>query len=145
MKKLRFIRIAVSFLLWLPVTLYAQSAKDTLISHPWFKIKKINEHILRIADGEIDNIYLIEGKDSALLIDTGIGAANLRDFIKSITSLPVIVVNTHSHPDHSGSNYQFSTVHAHPDDFDMIRFFGTPTMRKNMVKNMMRNPLPDSL
>ncbi len=30
-----------------------------------------------LSDNNIDNIYLIEGKDSALLIDTGIGAAAL--------------------------------------------------------------------
>jgi glyoxylase-like metal-dependent hydrolase (beta-lactamase superfamily II) len=114
-------------------------------NHPWFKSKKINEHVWQIADGEIDNIYLIEGRDSALLIDTGIGAADLNSFIKTLTRRPLIIINTHSHPDHSGSNYQFKKVNAHPDDFNMLRFFGTNQMRKNITKNMMRNPLPDSL
>ena len=76
--------------------------------HPWLKATKINEKTWRIADGDIDNIYLLEGKDSALLIDTGIGVVDLHLFIKSITSLPIIVVNTHSHPDHSGSNKTYS-------------------------------------
>lgn len=114
-------------------------------SNPWFRSMKINDHVWHIADGEIDNIYLIEGRDSALLIDTGIGAANLNAFVKKLTNLPVIVVNTHSHPDHSGSNNQFKKVSAHPDDFNMLKFFGTSEMRRNITKNMIGNPLPDSL
>jgi glyoxylase-like metal-dependent hydrolase (beta-lactamase superfamily II) len=115
------------------------------IEHPWFKLMKINENVWRISDRDIDNIYLITGRDSALLIDSGIGAANLARFVKSITNLPLIIVNTHSHPDHSGSNHQFSKVHAHPDDFNMLRFFGTKAMRTGTDKAMDRNPLPDSL
>ena len=98
-----------------------------------------------ISDGDIDNIYLIEGRDSALLIDTGIGAADLNLFLKSISPLPVIIINTHSHPDHSGSNQQFAKVYAHPDDFNMLRFFGTPEMRRNTMKMMGGSRVPDSL
>jgi hydroxyacylglutathione hydrolase len=116
-----------------------------ITSHPWFKTKQINANVWRISDGDVDNIYLIAGRDSALLIDCGIGAANLKEYVKSITKLPLIVINTHSHPDHSGSNNQFAVVHAHPNDFDMLRFFGTSAMRTNTIKAMVRNPLPDSL
>src|SRR6187549_2649383 len=93
--------LMVVLLVCLVFQLHAQAPSE----HPWFKAKRINEKVWHIADGNIDNIYLIEGRDSALLIDTGIGGANLPAFIKSLTSLPVIVVNSHSHPDHSGSNY----------------------------------------
>lgn len=120
-------------------------AQSQTTEHPWFKIKKINENVWRIADGQIDNIYLIAGSDSALLIDTGVGPANLKDFVKSITHLPLIVINTHSHPDHSGSNNQFSKVHAHPDDFNMLRFFGTNAMRSSTIKNMVPDQLLDSI
>ena len=34
------------------------------------------------------------GAKQALLVDTGIGAAKLNDFVKTLTRLPVIVVNT---------------------------------------------------
>src|SRR5688572_23045533 len=114
-------------------------------AHPWFRLEKINDKVWRIADGDIDNIYLIQGKDSALLIDNGTGAANLRDYIKSITTLPLIVVNTHSHPDHTGSINQFEKIHAHPDDFEMIRFFSTKEMRANLAVTMGLNRVPDSL
>lgn len=104
--------------------------------HPWFKVKKINAHVWRISDNDIDNIYLIVGRDSALLIDNGVGAVNLRDFIPTLTKLPLIVVNTHAHPDHTGSNHQFTRVRAHIDEIEGIRFFGTKEMRANMAKSM---------
>lgn len=128
-------------LLIVPFCIQAQSEHN----HPWFKAFKIRENVWRISDGDIDNIYLIEGKDSALLIDGGIGVADLNKFIKSFTSLPLINVNTHSHPDHSGSNPQFSKVFAHPSDFDMLRFFGSYSRRSNTIKAMVGKPLPDSV
>ena len=132
-----------AFVLFLAAHFYCQA--QPYAQHPWFKVKKINEKVWRIFDGDIDNIYLIEGRDSALLIDTGIGAADLNLFLKSITPLPVIIINTHSHPDHSGSNHQFAKVYAHPDDFKMLRFFGTPEMRRNTMKMMGGSRVPDSL
>ena len=135
---------ALTMVLFLVSRTYSQT-QTSYSNHPWFKVEKINEKVWRINDGDIGNIYLIEGRDSALLIDTGIGSANLNAFINILTSLPVIVVNSHSHPDHSGSNHQFAKVYAHPDDFNMLRFFGTPDMRRNTTNAMGGGRVPDSL
>lgn len=51
--------------------------------------------------------YLLLGKAKALVIDTGEHTYNLRKYISSITNLPLIVANTHSHFDHTGNDYQF--------------------------------------
>lgn len=145
MKKIALLLLGNTLLLvLLTIPVYPQSSTTSNL-HPWFKVNKIYERVWQIADGEVDNIYLIEGRDSAMLIDTGLGAANLRDFVKTIMPLPLIVVNTHSHPDHTGSSYQFSKVHAHPDDFEMIRFFSDKENRKNINNNMIAVPVPDSL
>jgi hydroxyacylglutathione hydrolase len=66
------------------------------------------------------NMYVVEGKDSALIIDTGFGSSDAKAYIQTLTKLPLIVVNTHGHGDHSGSNSQFSKVYLHPDDFYMV-------------------------
>jgi len=66
------------------------------------------------------NIYLVEGKDSALLIDTGYGYGDLKAYVKTLTKLPLIVVNTHGHGDHNGNNSQFSKIYAHSADFNML-------------------------
>lgn len=117
----------------------------TTVTHPWFKVDKLREGVWRISERDVDNMYLIAGRDSAMLIDTGLGVANLRDFVKTITPLPLIVVNTHAHLDHSGGSYQFPRVYAHPDDFDMIRFFGKKQFRKYTVSSLRKVDVPDSL
>ena len=50
------------------------------------------------------------GQDQAALIDTGMGIGSLLSIVRSITSLPLVVVNTHGHPDHAGGNVEFSHV-----------------------------------
>lgn len=54
--------------------------------------------------------YLLEGSERAMLIDTAYGKGDLRYVVESITEKPVIVVNTHSHYDHSGGNGFWNTV-----------------------------------
>lgn len=56
--------------------------------------------------------YLIEGAEQALLMDTGFGIANLKKQIELLTDLPLIVINSHVHPDHSGGNAQFPFVYV---------------------------------
>ena len=91
----------------------------------WFDVIELSSGVWRINDNGRNNIYLVEGSTRALLIDAGIGAADLKACVESITDLPVTVVNTHGHPDHCGSNYQFDTVYASSKDFEMISFFNT--------------------
>lgn len=57
-----------------------------------------------------ENMYLLEGSDRALLIDTGYGVGNLRAFVEKLTDKPLVVVNTHFHPDHSAGNGEFEEV-----------------------------------
>ncbi|MDE6203279.1 MAG: MBL fold metallo-hydrolase [Lachnospiraceae bacterium] len=61
-----------------------------------------------------ENMYLLEGDEKALLIDTGYGAGNLRAFVEKLTDKPVLVANTHFHPDHAGGNGEFERVFVSP-------------------------------
>jgi hydroxyacylglutathione hydrolase len=108
----------------------------------WFTIKKVADKVWSISDHGADNFYLVEGTDSALLIDNGIGVVNVRDFVSQLTNLPLIVVNTHGHPDHGGANYQFPLVYVHPADFELLDFFGTKEQRQKERMNM---PKGDSI
>lgn len=58
-----------------------------------------------------ENMYLLEGDERALLIDTGYGAGNLRAFVEKLTNKPIVVVNTHFHPDHAAGNGEFEIVY----------------------------------
>lgn len=55
-------------------------------------------------------LYLLVGEEKALLIDTGYGDGDLREIVERITDLPVMVVDTHGHLDHSGGNAFFTEV-----------------------------------
>ena len=55
-------------------------------------------------------IYLLEGEDRALLLDTGYGIGHLRAYAEKLTDKPVIVANTHFHPDHAAGNAEWEEV-----------------------------------
>lgn len=79
----------------------------------WFTIVKIQRNIWGIAEfGHSERVisYLIVGKNEALLFDTGMGIGNIKDEVIKITNLPILVVNSHTHFDHVGGNYQFDNI-----------------------------------
>lgn len=102
----------------------------------WFTVNEVSEKVWLLSDHNIDNIYLIEGNDSALLIDNGIGVADLVSAVKKLTNKPLIVIITHGHPDHCGSDYQFEKVYIHPADSAAARSFNLPETRKGMAASM---------
>lgn len=102
----------------------------------WFQSTKAGEGVWVISDHGSDNMYLVEGADKALLIDTGLGVARLSAFVRTLTARPVIVVNTHGHPDHAGGNFEFKAVYAHPAEFSAIRRMATKEARARAVQSM---------
>lgn len=108
----------------------------------WFTISEVAEKTWLMDDHRAANIYLVEGSDSALIIDTGIGLADLRSAAMKLTDKPLIVVNTHGHPDHVGANYQFEKVYLHQADFDATRSFMTAEAREGMGSMMAQGAIP---
>ena len=101
---------------------------------PWFKVTLYSEGVWIIDDNGNANMYLVEGADSALLIDTGTGTKELKDIVDTITDLPVIVVNTHGHPDHIGGNSSFDKAYLPPADTAIYRYFINEAARNNAEK-----------
>ncbi len=82
-------------------------------SEDWFEVYEIASHLYvfyepRHYEGTIVNLVI--GEHKAALIDTGCGMGNLRAAVEAITDKPVMVINTHTHPDHLGSNRQFDEI-----------------------------------
>jgi glyoxylase-like metal-dependent hydrolase (beta-lactamase superfamily II) len=48
----------------------------------------------------------------ALLFDAGMGIGDLRKVTAELTKLPIVVLNSHTHNDHVGGNWQFDTVYG---------------------------------
>lgn len=91
---------------------------------PWFEIYKVSEGVFAVLEPshtEEAISYLILGSKCSVLLDTGMGIADLRVEIERLTDLPVVVVNSHGHYDHIGDNHRFSEVRAFDADTDVAR------------------------
>ena len=90
------------------------------VSDPWFEVYKIAPHTFAIYEphqSEETISYLIVGDRKALLFDTGMGIGDLRKTTSELTNLPIIVLNSHTHNDHVGGNWQFETIYSMNTDF----------------------------
>jgi glyoxylase-like metal-dependent hydrolase (beta-lactamase superfamily II) len=59
-----------------------------------------------------DSIYLVEGDREAIVIDSGYGAGNLREYAQTLTEKPVKnIINTHDHFDHTANNAYFDKAY----------------------------------
>ena len=77
-----------------------------------YKINARGSGIYRISESLGVGESLILGKERALLIDTGYGLRDIRPAIRQITDLPLVVMNSHVHTDHTGCNGAFETVYV---------------------------------
>ena len=87
----------------------------------YFTIYQINDHIYQLKDPMGVLTTLVIGKDKALLVDTAYGIGDLNNTIKTLTNLPLIVINSHGHMDHSCGNYQFDEVFINELDVELCK------------------------
>jgi glyoxylase-like metal-dependent hydrolase (beta-lactamase superfamily II) len=86
----------------------------------WFEVYKVASGIYAIYEphqSEETISYLILGDKRAALFDTGMGISDLKKVTAELTPLPVVVLNSHTHNDHVGDNWQFETVYGMDTDF----------------------------
>ncbi len=66
-------------------------------------------------------MYVIEGTQKALLIDTGTKIKNLDTLVRRITQKPLMVLITHAHGDHDGNINYFPEIYMHPADTVLLK------------------------
>ena len=89
----------------------------------WFQVEKIDNETFAISEykhWEETHCYLLLGTERAVLIDTGLGVANIKSIVDDLTSLPVLVVTTHVHWDHIGGHKYFSDFAIHESELAWI-------------------------
>jgi glyoxylase-like metal-dependent hydrolase (beta-lactamase superfamily II) len=90
------------------------------ITDSWFEVYQVVPQVFAIYEphqAEETISYLIVGEKQALLFDTGMGISDIRRVTAELTHLPIIVLNSHTHDDHVGGNWQFDTVYGIDTDF----------------------------
>jgi glyoxylase-like metal-dependent hydrolase (beta-lactamase superfamily II) len=112
---------------------------------PWFEIYQVSDGVYSIVEPyhyEETISYLITGRDRAVLIDTGMGVADIRAEVENLTKLPVTLVNSHWHWDHVGGNYQFKDIWAFDNDFEVGKIERGMTVEECAAAGFLR---PESL
>jgi hypothetical protein len=88
------------------------------ISNSWFEVYRPARGVFAIYEphqAEETISYLVVGEKRALLFDTGMGISDLKKVIAELSSLPIVVLNSHTHNDHIGDNWGFSTQECSSD------------------------------
>jgi len=88
--------------------------------------------------------YLILGDTAALLFDTGMGIQPIQAVVKELTSLPVTVLNSHTHFDHVGGNADFPRILALDKPYTRANARGFPheVVAGEVAPDALCRPLP---
>ncbi len=90
--------------------------------NPFCETYKLRDNLYCIFNESFDGagdvwMFLIDGPEKALLIDTSFGVGDLKGLCRALVGdKPLIVVNTHSHFDHCYGNAQFDEVFCYEDE-----------------------------
>ena len=107
-------------------------------------IIQLRPNVYLIDDASESTCYLITGSEKALLVDTANGYEDLHAIVRTLTELPVIVVNTHGHGDHVFGNLYFDEAWLHPADnalYDMFFGYAREDLEKRGLKPCPVKPL----
>ena len=118
-----------------------KTLERVLESEPWFEVYKVAPGVFAIYEprqAEETISYLIVGHKQAVLFDTGMGISDIRKVTTRLTSRPVVVLNSHTHDDHVGGNWEFTFVYGMDTDF-------TRTNAKGSREDAQAEITPDQL
>jgi glyoxylase-like metal-dependent hydrolase (beta-lactamase superfamily II) len=105
-----------------------QRLQRVAVSDPWFEVYVVAPSVFAIYEphqSEETIGYLIAGDKQALLFDTGMGISDIRKITTELTKLPIVVLNSHTHNDHVGGNWQFDTIYGMDTDFTRLNARGS--------------------
>lgn len=121
------------------------------VDQDWYEVYKLKADTFAIYEPyqfEEAISYLVLGKDRGVLIDTGTGIGNLRALVADLTSLPISVVNTHTHWDHIGANHQFDIIACfnHPECIrKLLEGVGNERLQPSITRDSIWKSLPENL
>jgi glyoxylase-like metal-dependent hydrolase (beta-lactamase superfamily II) len=87
--------------------------------HKKIEVSQLSDNIWLMNDNGEATGYIVVGNDKAAVIDTMYGKENVQNVVRTVTELPLLVINTHGHLDHVYGNAYFDEVYIHPDDVSL--------------------------
>lgn len=113
------------------------------VANKWFDYTTCGQGVIHIWEAHVSsqlrcNIWLVQGRDRDILIDTGTGLASLVEEISQIVEKKTIAVATHTHFDHIGSHHEFRHRAVHPAEAGIMR---VPTRANTLIDDYMTDEL----
>ena len=98
---------------------------ERVSSKKWFSIKHLADDVCLISEPFVRafyrcNIWHVRGRDTDMLVDSGMGVVDLRQQVASLSDKTCIAVASHTHFDHIGGHHEFSERLVHRNEADII-------------------------
>ena len=84
-------------------------------------LKQVRNNIYLMDESGDSTGYIIVGNNKACVIDTMIGRDNVYEVVRGVTDKPIILVNTHGHPDHIYGNVYFDKAYMNEADLGIAK------------------------
>ncbi|NLM98372.1 MAG: MBL fold metallo-hydrolase [Halanaerobiaceae bacterium] len=88
-----------------------------------YELIKLETGLWVISDYRNSSMYVVESRDRALLVDTGMGTGDLKGFVEKITDKPLELILTHAHWDHTGQADLFENPYMSHKEEEIISLF----------------------
>jgi glyoxylase-like metal-dependent hydrolase (beta-lactamase superfamily II) len=95
---------------------------------PWFDVYRVAPGVFAIYEPhqfEEAISFLILGEKRAVLFDTGLGIGDIKKVVAGLTALPIVVLNSHTHNDHVGDDWEFSEIYGMDTEFTRVNAKGS--------------------
>lgn len=115
-----------------------QTMPQACVTMPWFECRP---GIFEIDEFDCGSVFVVVGRERALLLDTGTGIGDLKWLVEhKITDKPYDVVLSHNHGDHLGGAGWFPEIWMHPADASWKDLPTTPSLdfRRNYAQMICR-------
>ena len=120
------------------------------VSNDWFLVYKLENDVFAIHEPrqwqEVIS-YLILGSEKALLFDSGNGIGEISEIVNELTSLPVLVLNSHTHFDHIGGNAEFRDILAMDTEYtrNNVAGYSNELVREEISEEAICGSLPSEI
>lgn len=104
------------FIVFLILASWSNATSQEVFKNNDLTVTKLENDMWVVETTDMTTMYIIEGSEKAILIDTGTKCGKLDEVVRQITKKPLYVVVTHIHGDHSGNINYFGDIYFHAAD-----------------------------
>ena len=91
----------------------------------WWRIRPLGDGVTHIDEPHIRefyrcNVWHVRGRDTDMLVDSGMGVVSLRSHVPLVTERPLQAVASHTHFDHIGCHHEFDCRLCHAAEAHLL-------------------------